>query len=124
MSFWEVLWLIVVSFAFVAYLLLLFYIIGDLFRDRQTSGWVKAIWVVLLIVLPLLTSLVYLIVRGRGMTERAAVEAEQVEAAQKKYIQQTAGTSPAAQISEAKRLLAEGTITESEFERLKAKAMS
>lgn len=124
MSFWEVLWLIVVSFAFVAYLLLLFYIIGDLFRDKQTSGWVKAIWVVLLIVLPLLTSLVYLIVRGRGMTERAAVEAEQVEAAQKKYIQQTAGTSPAAQISEAKRLLAEGTITESEFERLKAKAMS
>ncbi|MEU1523834.1 SHOCT domain-containing protein [Nocardia rhamnosiphila] len=124
MSFWEVLWLIVVSFAFVAYLLLLFYIIGDLFRDKQTSGWVKAIWVVLLIVLPLLTSLVYLIVRGRGMTERTAVEAEQVEAAQRKYIQQTAGTSPAAQISEAKRLLAEGTITESEFERLKAKAMS
>ncbi|MGW6332575.1 SHOCT domain-containing protein [Nocardia rhamnosiphila] len=124
MSFWEVLWLIVVSFAFVAYLLLLFYIIGDLFRDKQTSGWVKAIWVVLLIVLPLLASLVYLIVRGRGMTERAAVEAEQVEAAQKKYIQQTAGTSPAAQISEAKRLLAEGTITESEFERLKAKALS
>lgn len=124
MSFWEVLWLIVVSFAFVAYLLLLFYIIGDLFRDKQTSGWVKAIWVVLLIVLPLLTSLVYLIVRGRGMTERTAVEAEQVEAAQRKYIQQTAGTSPAAQISEAKRLLAEGTITESEFERLEAKAMS
>ncbi|MEV0108145.1 PLDc N-terminal domain-containing protein [Nocardia sp. NPDC050799] len=124
MSFWEVLWLIVVSFAFVAYLLLLFYIIGDLFRDKQTSGWVKAIWVVLLIVLPLLTSLVYSIVRGRGMTERAAVEAEQVEAAQKKYIQQTAGTSPAAQISEAKRLPAEGTITESEFERLEAKAMS
>ncbi|MET8796739.1 SHOCT domain-containing protein [Nocardia sp. NPDC004568] len=124
MSFWEVLWLIVVSFAFVAYLLLLFYIIGDLFRDKQTPGWLKAIWVVLLIVLPLLASLVYLIVRGRGMTERAAVEAEQVEAAQKKYIQQTAGTSPAAQIAEAKRLLAEGTITESEFERLKAKAMS
>ncbi|MFQ6230674.1 PLDc N-terminal domain-containing protein [Nocardia sp. NPDC002869] len=124
MSFWEVLWLIVVSFAFVAYLLLLFYILGDLFRDKQTSGWVKAIWVVLLIVLPLLASLVYLVVRGRGMTERAAVEAEQVEAAQKKYIQQTAGTSPDAQISEAKRLLAEGTITQSEFERLEAKAMS
>lgn len=124
MSFWEVLWLIVVSFAFVAYLLLLFHIIGDLFRDKHTSGWIKAIWVVLLIVLPLLTSLVYLIVRGRGMTERSAAEAEQIEAAQKKYIQQTAGTSPAVQIAEAKRLLAEGTITESEFERLKAKAMS
>ncbi|NUS95382.1 MAG: SHOCT domain-containing protein [Nocardia sp.] len=124
MSFWEALWLVIVSFAFVAYLLLLFYIIGDLFRDKETSGWIKAIWVVLLIVLPLLASLVYLIVRGRGMTERTAAEAEQVEAAQKKYIQHTAGTNPAAQIADAKRLLAEGTITEAEFERLKAKAMS
>ncbi|MGW1741928.1 SHOCT domain-containing protein [Nocardia sp. NPDC001965] len=124
MSFWEALWLVIVSFAFVAYLLLLFYIIGDLFRDKETSGWIKAIWVVLLIVLPLLASLVYLIVRGRGMNERTAAEAEQVEAAQKKYIQHTAGTNPAAQIADAKRLLAEGTISEAEFERLKAKAMS
>ncbi|NUP25390.1 MAG: hypothetical protein HOQ44_01625, partial [Nocardia sp.] len=61
MSFWEALWLVIVSFAFVAYLLLLFYIIGDLFRYKETSGWIKAIWVVLLIVLPLLASLVYLI---------------------------------------------------------------
>ncbi|WP_280399611.1 SHOCT domain-containing protein [Nocardia carnea] len=124
MSFWEALWLVVVSFAFIAYLLLLFYIIGDLFRDRETSGWVKAIWVVFLIVLPLLTSLVYLIVRGKGMTQRSITEAQQVQAAEKEYIQRTAGTNPAAQISEAKRLLAEGTITEGEFERLKAKAMS
>lgn len=124
MSFWEALWLVVVSFAFIAYLLLLFYIIGDLFRDRETSGWVKAIWVVLLIVLPLLTSLVYLIVRGRGMTQRSIAEAQQVHAAEKEYIQRTAGTNPAAQIAEAKRLLADGTITEGEFERLKAKAMA
>ncbi|WP_280462022.1 PLDc N-terminal domain-containing protein [Nocardia carnea] len=124
MSFWEALWLVVVSFAFIAYLLLLFYIIGDLFRDRETSGWVKAIWVVLLIVLPLLTSLVYLIVRGKGMTQRSITEAQQVQAAEKEYIQRTAGTNPAAQIAEAKRLLTEGTITEGEFERLKAKAMS
>ncbi|WP_280419672.1 SHOCT domain-containing protein [Nocardia carnea] len=124
MSFWEALWLVVVSFAFIAYLLLLFYIIGDLFRDRETSGWVKAIWVVLLIVLPLLTSLVYLIVRGKGMTQRSITEAQQVQAAEKEFIQRTAGTNPAAQIAEAKRLLAEGTITEGEFERLKAKAMA
>ena len=124
MSFWEALWLVVVSFAFIAYLLLLFYIIGDLFRDRETSGWVKAIWVVLLIVLPLLTSLVYLIVRGKGMTQRSITEAHQVQAAEQEYIQRTAGTNPAAQIAEAKRLLSEGTITEGEFEQLKAKAMS
>lgn len=124
MSFWEALWLVVVSFAFIAYLLLLFHIIGDLFRDRETSGWVKAIWVVFLILLPLLTSLVYLIVRGRGMTQRSIAEARHVQAAEQEYIQRTAGTNPAAQIAEAKRLLAEGTITEGEFERLKAKAMA
>lgn len=124
MSFWEALWLVVVSFAFIAYLLLLFHIIGDLFRDRETSGWVKAVWVVFLIVLPLLTSLVYLIVRGRGMTQRSIAEIRQVQAAEREYIQDTAGTNPAAQIAEAKRLLAEGTITEAEFERLKAKAIA
>ncbi|MBF6352149.1 MULTISPECIES: PLDc N-terminal domain-containing protein [Nocardia] len=123
MSFWEALWLIVVSFAFIAYLLLLFHIIGDLFRDRETSGWVKAVWVVFLIVLPLLTSLVYLIVRGRGMTQRSVAEVRQMQAAEQEYIQRTAGTNPAAQIAAAKRLLTEGTITEGEFERLKAKAM-
>ncbi|MEU4311372.1 SHOCT domain-containing protein [Nocardia sp. NPDC024068] len=124
MSFWEALWLVVVSFAFIAYLLLLFHIIGDLLRDRETSGWVKALWVVLLILLPLLSSLVYLIVRGRGMTQRSIAVAEQMQTAEKQYIQQTAGTNPATQIADAKLLLADGTITEAEYERLKAKAMS
>ncbi|MFC9894546.1 SHOCT domain-containing protein [Nocardia sp. NPDC127579] len=124
MSFWEVIWLIVVSFAFIAYLLLLFYIIGDLFRDRDTSGWVKALWIVLLIFLPLLTSLVYLIARGKGMQERAAAEADQIQAAQADYIRDTAGTSPAAQIADAKRLLADGTITQQEFDQLKSKALA
>ncbi|WP_067690445.1 SHOCT domain-containing protein [Nocardia jejuensis] len=124
MSFWEAIWLIVVSFAFIAYLMMLFYIIGDLFRDRGTSGWVKAVWVVFLIFLPVLTSLVYLITRGAGMQERSAKEVKQVQAAQAEYIRDTAGTSPAAQISDAKRLLAEGTITQQEFDHLKAKALA
>ncbi|WP_067813290.1 SHOCT domain-containing protein [Nocardia inohanensis] len=124
MSFWEVLWLILVSFAFVAYLLLLFYIIGDLFRDRETSGWVKAVWIVFLIFLPLITSLVYLIVRGTGMQQRSASEAKQLRAAQADYIRDTAGTNPAAQIADAKLLLAEGTITQQEFDQLKAKALA
>ncbi|MFI6866157.1 SHOCT domain-containing protein [Nocardia sp. NPDC050406] len=124
MSFWEVLWLILVSFAFIAYLLLLFYIIGDLFRDRETSGWVKAIWIVFLIFLPLITSLVYLIVRGSGMQQRSAAEVKQMQAAQADYIRETAGTNPAAQIADAKRLLADGTITQQEFDQLKAKALA
>ena len=57
-SFWDFLWLIIISFAFIAYLILLFSIITDLFRDHKTSGWVKAIWIVFLFFIPLLTSLV------------------------------------------------------------------
>ncbi|WP_040794106.1 SHOCT domain-containing protein [Nocardia higoensis] len=124
MSFWEVLWLIVVSFAFIAYLLVLFHIIADLFRDRETSGWVKAVWIVFLFLLPLLTSLVYVIVRGKGMQERAMAQAQEWQSEQQTYIRETAGTSPAAQIADAKRLLAEGAITEQEFELLKAKALA
>ncbi|WP_067858317.1 SHOCT domain-containing protein [Nocardia shimofusensis] len=124
MSFWEVLWLIVVSFAFIAYLLLLFHIIADLFRDSETSGWAKAVWIVFLFVLPLLTSLVYVIVRGKGMQERAMAQAQTWQSEQQAYIRETAGTSPAAQIADAKRLLAEGSISEQEFEVLKAKALA
>ncbi|NNH68953.1 SHOCT domain-containing protein [Nocardia uniformis] len=124
MSFWEALWLILVSFAFIAYLLLLFYIIGDLFRDRETSGWVKAVWVVFLIFLPLITSLVYLIARGSGMQQRSTAEVEKIQSAEAEYIRSTAGTNPAAQIADAKRLFAEGTITQQEFEQLKAKALA
>ncbi|QLY29237.1 SHOCT domain-containing protein [Nocardia huaxiensis] len=124
MSFWEVLWLIIVSFAFVAYLLLLFHILGDLFRDTETSGWIKAIWVVFLIFLPLLTALVYLIVRGNGMQQRAAAEARHLQDAEAKYIRKTAGTNPAAQIADAGKLLDSGFISQQEFDQLKAKALS
>ncbi|MBF6398966.1 PLDc N-terminal domain-containing protein [Nocardia cyriacigeorgica] len=124
MSVWEVLWLMLVSFAFIAYLLLLFFIIGDLFRDRETSGWVKAVWIVFLFVLPLLTSLVYLIVRGKGMAERQATAVRQAQTAQQEYIRETAGTSPAAQIADARKLLEDGTISQAEFDQLKTKALS
>ena len=124
MPVWDVFWLIIMSFAFVAYLILLFTIITDLFRDQNTSGWVKAIWVVFLFVLPLITSLVYLIVRGGGMAHRSAGAAQQARDAQDAYIKQVAGTSSAAQIADAKQLLDNGTITAEEFERLKHKALS
>ncbi len=71
-STWDFLWHFLIIFAWIAYLLVLFQILTDLFwRDHKTSGWVKAVWVVFLIVFPWLTALVYLIARGKGMTERA-----------------------------------------------------
>lgn len=124
MSFWDVVWFIFISFAFVAYLMVLFSILSDLFRDRDTSGWVKAVWVVCLIFFPFITALVYLIARGKGMTERSMRSAEQAKAQQDAYIRDVAAKStPADQIAQARAMLDAGTITQTEYERLKEKAL-
>lgn len=124
MSFWEVLWFIFISFALVAYLMVMFAIIGDLFRDRDTSGVVKAIWILALIFVPILTSLVYLITRGHAMTERAARDAESSQARQDAYIRDVAAKgTPADQIAQARTMLDAGVINQAEYERLKEKAL-
>lgn len=124
MSFWDVVWFIVISFAFVAYLMVMFSILTDLFRDPDTSGWAKAVWVIALIFLPLLTSLVYLIARGRGMTERSLKSAEAMKRQQDAYIRETAGkASPVDQIAKAQAMLDSGAITQAEYDTLKAKAL-
>ena len=125
MDFGDFFWLLVWSFFIVCYLMILFQIIGDLFRDRELSGWWKALWIIALIFVPFLTALIYLIVRGRGMAERQAGELQKAQAATDSYIQEVAGRSnPAEQIATAKSLLDEGTITQAEFDRLKASALA
>lgn len=125
MDFGDFFWLLVWSFFIVCYLMILFQIIGDLFRDRELSGWWKALWIIALIFVPFLTALIYLIVRGRGMAERQAGELQKAQAATDSYIQEVAGRSnPAEQIVTAKNLLDEGTITQAEFDRLKASALA
>jgi hypothetical protein len=124
MSFWDVVWFIVISFAFMAYLMVLFTIIGDLFRDADTSGLAKALWMVALIFLPFLTALVYLIARGGGMADRSMRSAEAMRKQQDAYIRDVAGkASPADQIAQARALLESGAISEPEYESLKAKAL-
>jgi hypothetical protein len=119
-----VVWFIFISFALVAYLMVMFAIITDLFRDRGTSGWVKAIWIVALIFLPILTSLVYLIARGRGMTERSSGAAEQARQQQEAYIRDVASkATPAEQIAQARSMLDAGAISQADYERLKEKAL-
>ena len=125
MSFWDIVWFIILSYALVAYLMLLFSLVADLFRDRDTSGLMKAVWYVLLIFVPFVTALVYMIVRGRGMAERSGRRMEAAKAGQDRYIQQVAGqTSPAAQIAEAKQLRDPGEITACEFATIKSRAMA
>ena len=121
---WDFLWLIVVSFAFVAYLMVLFSIIGDLFRDHKSSGWAKAVWVLFLIIAPFLTALVYIIVKGGDMTKRQVRALQHAKDEQEQYIKQVAGRTSAEEIAHAKELLDAGTITEEEFAQLKAKALT
>ena len=127
MSFWDVVWFIIISFLFVAYLMMLFSIIVDLFRDSETSGLVKAVWLICLLIFPLLTALVYVIVRGKGMAERTVAGHAAAQRQQDEYIKQVAGSSsasPADQIAQASALLDKGTITQAEFDTLKAKALA
>ncbi len=122
-NFWNVIWLIFWAFAFVAYLMALFAIIGDLFRDQKLNGWWKALWIIFLIFMPFLTALVYLIARGRGMAERQAAAANQARSQADDYIRTVASTSPAEDIAKAKQLLDSGVISQGEFEALKNKAL-
>ncbi len=117
-SFWFFIWIA----AFMVWFRCLF----DLFGDHTLSGWGKAGWVILLIFVPWLGALIYLIARGRSMTERQVTAAKESKAAQDQYIQQVAGTptSAADQIASAKALLDAGTINQGEFESLKAKALA
>ena len=124
MSFWDIVWFIVISFAFIAYLMVMFAIITDLFRDKATSGIVKAAWFVALIFLPFLTACIYLITKG-GSMERQTRDRETMRSQQEAYIREVASTtSPADQVAQAKKMLDSGAITESEYLRLKEKALA
>lgn len=123
-SFWDIIWWFLWAFVFIAYLFVLFAIISDLFRDHKLNGWWKALWIVLLLFFPFITALVYLIARGRGMSERGAAQAQEIRQAQDSYIKSVAAaSSPADEIAKAKTLLDAGTITQAEYDALKAKAL-
>jgi type VI protein secretion system component VasK len=125
MNFSDWFWLLIWTFVFVCYLMVLFQIIADLFRDKDLSGWWKALWIIFLIIFPFLAALIYLIARGRGMAERQAGEVQRAQVATDQYIQSVAGRdNPAEQIASAKSLLDSGAITQEEFDKLKAKALA
>ncbi len=122
-TFWQAFWLIVEVFFFVAYLVILFHVVRDLFRDPHLGGGAKAAWLVFLLVLPLLAALVYLVARGRGMARR---EQEAIDTARDLADARfrSAGETVSQQITTAKGLLDAGAITPAEFEQLKARAFA
>ena len=123
-TFWDTFWLIAEAFIFVAYLFVLFHIFSDLFRNSEMNGFVKALWILGLILPIPLIALIYILWHGRGMAQRQQQAMERAKSNTDSYIRHIAGKSPAEQISEAKALLDAGTITADEFAQLKAKALA
>lgn len=118
----EALVTVLAIFFFVIWIWILITIISDLFRDHETSGWVKAFWILFLVVIPFLTALVYLIVRGKGMRDRAIAEQAEIQKQMNQYIrEQAASASPADELAKLADLRDKGTISAEEYEKLKAK---
>ena len=122
-SFWNIIWFFVSAFIFIAYLIALFSIITDLFRDHELNGGWKALWFIALIFVSLPTALIYLIVRGKGMAERSQKQVAAANRAAEDYIRNVAQVSPSEEIAKAKTLLDAGTISAAEYEQLKARAL-
>ncbi|MFJ3925282.1 SHOCT domain-containing protein [Streptomyces sp. NPDC090022] len=122
--FWTMLWF----FLWIMWLFLLFKVVMDIFRDHEMSGWGKAGWLIFCIVLPFLGVLVYVIVRGRGMTQRDMRQAKESEAAFQDYIRKAAGSSSGGSSVDELARLAElkdkGALSEAEFQQAKAKLLS
>ncbi|MDY7542300.1 MULTISPECIES: SHOCT domain-containing protein [unclassified Cryobacterium] len=123
-NIWDVALLFFWVFASIAYFFALFSVIVDLFRDRSLGGGAKALWFIALVVASVLTTLIYLIVRGQGMAERQAERVQEAQHATESYIQTVAGASPAEEITKAKALLDSGAITAAEYEALKARVLA
>ncbi|MEC4576449.1 SHOCT domain-containing protein [Streptomyces virginiae] len=120
--FWTMLWL----FLWIMWFFLLFKIITDIFRDHTLGGWGKAGWLIFVLILPFLGVFVYLIARGKSMTERDMKQMQENEAAFKQYVQQASGPGggSADELHKLSALKDKGDITQEEFDRAKAKLLA
>ena len=127
-EFGHLLWSLVVIFFMVVYFMILFSIFGDLFRSKDLSGVAKAVWVLAIFLFIFIGPLVYLIVRGNGMAQRAmdaqADAQQQMQEYASQVVAQGGSGSAADQIKAAKDLLDSGAITQEEFDALKSKALA
>ena len=123
-SFGDVMWTMLVFFCWILFFWLLFGVFGDLFSRHDVSGWGKAGWTILVIILPFLGIFIYLITQGHGMGERAQARAQSQQSQMDDYVRSVASSDTSAdQIAKGKQLLDSGAITQAEYEALKAKAL-
>jgi hypothetical protein len=120
----NIIWTMLVFFGLFLWIMLIFRAFADLFGRHDVSGWGKAGWTILIIVLPLLGVCIYLLSQGRGLAEREAEKARRSQGEFDDYVKNVAGASPAEDIAKAKALLDSGAIDADEFGRLKAKALA
>jgi hypothetical protein len=123
-TFGQALLTVLEVFLLVAWFWILITVISDLFRDHEVSGWAKAAWVFLLILIPFLGTLIYLIARGEGMRERAIKEQADMKRHFDTYVRETAGTSPVDELHKLSELKQRGDLSEAEFEQAKAKLLA
>ena len=122
--FMSVMWTLLVIFAWVIWFWLLITVFADLFRRHDISGWVKALWIIFVIILPFLGVLIYLIAESKGMAERNQKQAQAAQSEFDSYVKNVAAQSdPTEQIAKGKQLLDSGAITQAEFDALKTKAL-
>ena len=125
-SFSDFFWLLVWAFVFGCYIIVLFQVVVDLFRDQDLSGWWTAIWIIFLIIVPFLSVLIYVIARGRGMAERRQEALGGGRREEEAYVPPPIMKidNPAGQIASAQQLLDHGAINQAEFDQLKQKALA
>jgi type VI protein secretion system component VasK len=123
--FLDVLWTMLVFFLWVSWFIILFHVVGDIFRRGDASGAKKTIWLIFVLFLPFLGVFAYLIANSDDMARRNMAQADARRAEMDEYVRTTAGSGgAAAEIDKAKALLDSGTITQAEFDQIKAKALA
>ena len=124
-GFLTFLWSLIVIFFMVIFFILLFHVIGDLFSRHDASGWKKTAWIIFIIVLPFIGIFAYYIANSEGMAQRQMARMKEAQSDMDSYIRSVSSTGdPTAQIANAKALLDNGSITQAEFDQLKAKALA
>jgi len=122
--FMDVLWSMLIFFFWVIWIWIVITVLVDIFRRHDIGGWHKAVWVIFVVVLPWLGVLIYLIAQHDGMRERSLKQAQAQQQALDQYVRDQAGAGSVGEIAKAKELLDAGTITQEEFDKLKAKALT
>jgi Short C-terminal domain/Phospholipase_D-nuclease N-terminal len=121
----EVFWTMLIFFAFVVWIWILFTVLADIFRRHDISGWLKVLWIIFIVIIPYFGVFIYLIAEHKGMTERALKQQQAAQQQVDQYVKSVAGQGdPTEQIAKAKQLLDSGTISQAEFDQIKQKALA